>query len=868
MENVPPSYESAVSRDYWKTVALYIPSSDLCAACRVSRQWHETFAPYLWGNPASHFGTENDAVYGKKGSRWCSRSSITDLIVALTRFKRTLKWARFSVRQLTHTLHLPPAQSEIYDGPHPEWLRDVLENLPNLQSLVVSELPFFDHQSLVALRHHSSGRQPSSTETPPSFALRLLMATHCMNTTSASLAEALSHFRSLVFVDLSNTLAARDQSVLSKLKDMPNLQVLKLRNVHLRDQDVEILADAIDIKIRSLDLRGNHLTDRSVRTLLNLCFQDSNGANGQASNGQAALPTTLVEDWPAGIVQPDAAVLDEFRDESFDEHFVRRLTRGLVSRLPFEDLQPSGITHLYIADNHVTVEGLSSLVKSKNLHVLDAGAVDGGRVLLRPRSHSSASPPRFTDHLVTLPGVEKLTPVLEKYGLGSITFLRLSHALVTRAAPSKDENISLAACELAAEESFHETDAAVHEMDAAAHEIDAAVHEIEAVVPVYELPNAEAAPRYELPGDSMHTLLSPALGQKPSLPLFRKPSGIRRGSVFAPQTADDEEDIEESKKQGSTVLTATGLGPIAQAINGINGFGYLRGGNIDADSSEVAIGSTGLSISLIQRQRQQLRARYKDKPHGLSPGMLPKLRTLVLTEVPCHDTDHHILDALIQFIRDCASEAELASLQTDLAPRSPQTTKQPRLRQKREDALEIFALQRIVLEMAPPSSPNTTSLDMHTSPLTLSPSKLINRTKSSTEDADSEALWHAHESNQDFSFFDDDGECGVYATDSNIQLAISSEKMLLPADIPPSAGLPTSQLKTTVTEGSVDVVRELAKFRSERKTAYENAMNRGVKHVEGYWPGEVKVVRWSGRDDRRRGTLDYYGNYFDKGIYR
>ena len=856
MENVPPSYESAVSRDYWKAVALYIPSSDLCAACRVSRQWHKTFAPYLWGNPASHFGTQNDAVYGEKRTLYSSRPSTTDLIVALTRFKRTLKWARLSLRGLTHTLHLPPAQSEIYDGPHPEWLRDVLEHLPNLQSLVVSELPFFDHQSLLALRHHSSGRRPSIADTPPGFALRLLIATHCMNTTSTSLAEALSHFPSLVFVDLSNTSAARDQNVLSNLKGMSNLQVLKLRNIHLRDEDVEILADAIDIRVRSLDLRGNHLTDRSVRTLLNFCFQANTGANGQASSRETVLSTALIEDWPVGIVQPGPAVLDEFRDESFDEHFVRRLTKGLVSRLPFEDLHHSGITHLYIADNHLTVEGLSSLVKSKNLHVLDAGAVDSGRVLLRPRSHSSTSPPRFKDHLVTLPGMEKLTPVLETYGSSNITYLRLNHALVTRATPIKKENGSPTACELSAEESVHEVDAAgVNEMDAAA--------------PLYELPTDEAAPRYELPGDSMHIYLSPAKGEKPSLSLSRKPSGVNRGGVFAPETINNEEVTEELLGEGSLVLTSTGLGPIAQAINGVNGSPCLQDGNADADGADAATSSNEMSLALIHERRQELRARYKDKPHGLSPGMLPKLRTLILTDVPCYDHDHHVVDTLIEFIRDCASEAELASLQVDLAPESLQTSKQPRRKQRRKDALEIFALQRIVLEMAPPSSPGTTSnLDTHPSPFTPPPLKLVNRTKSSTEDADSEALWDAQESNQDFSFFGDDGECGVYATDSSIQVAISSEKMAAPTNTQSPAGLPNSHPKSTVLEAGADVIRELAKFRRERKTAFEDATKWGAKHVDGYWPGEVKVVRWTGRDDRRRGTVDFYGNYFDKGVYR
>lgn len=65
MDLIPPSYESATDRDAWVIIARYISSSDLCAASLVSHRWHDLFMPFLWGDPASHFGTENDAVYGE-----------------------------------------------------------------------------------------------------------------------------------------------------------------------------------------------------------------------------------------------------------------------------------------------------------------------------------------------------------------------------------------------------------------------------------------------------------------------------------------------------------------------------------------------------------------------------------------------------------------------------------------------------------------------------------------------------------------------------------------------------------------------------------------------------------------------------------
>jgi hypothetical protein len=120
MDNALPSYVQATTQDHWSIISPYVRSQDLCSATLVSKQWNSIFTPHLWGNPASHFGTENDAVY-----------------IALVRFKRSLSWARLSTRSLTHTLRMPPAQAELYDGPRAEWLGDILSRLPRLQSLIV-----------------------------------------------------------------------------------------------------------------------------------------------------------------------------------------------------------------------------------------------------------------------------------------------------------------------------------------------------------------------------------------------------------------------------------------------------------------------------------------------------------------------------------------------------------------------------------------------------------------------------------------------------------------------------------------------------------------------------------------------------------
>ena len=738
------------------------------------------------------------------------------------RFKRTLKWARLAVRQLTHTLHLPPAQSEIYDGPHPEWLRDVLEKLPNLQSLVVSRLPFFDHLSLLMLQHSSDGLRPSTDGSSSQFPLRLLIATKCLNTTSPSLAEALSHFPSLVVLDLSNTLAARERNVLSSLRDMPQLQIVKLRNVHLRDEDVEILAEALGIRVRSLDVRGNNLTDHSVRTLLSFCFNPGHDLTSPLRYHQHASPNLSADDWPDGMPRPDPALLDEFRDESYDQRTIKRLTHGLVSRLPFEDLPRSGITHLYIANNHLTIEGLASLIKSAKLHVLDIGALDMAKALARPRSFSASSLSYGNGQLVQLPGIEKITPVLRDRG-EQLTSLRIHHAVVTEIVPLSDETSLPSISELSVD--------ATQPVSELHH--DSACHELDASEPVFELSPDEATPRYELPGDPLQIVISPAIGEQPGDDEEKAPPYVKGDGAFAPEVNWGENDDDST-----LVLTATGLGSMAQGVNGV-GAGSQQPDVKGSDSYHEVIPHPP-AAKTFEDHRKDLQCQELQQPHGLVPSMLPKLRIFRLTDVPNQESDGQVVKLLINFIRNCAAQARLAKLE-DIAKLAPQ--RQSGLahwHHKKYEHSKSFALERIELEMEAPNRSNTSTLPPQTTHFT-------HRTKSSTEDPDSEAFWKASEN--DFSFFDDEEECGLPAAETTIHFPMStlSEKMVQPPEYTQEdTAMPKPQKRQDLNRG-VDVVQELARFRRERKTAYEEAIKRGETFVEGHWPGDVKVVRWPAR---------------------
>ena len=82
----------------------------------------------------------------------------------------------------------------------------------------------------------------------------------------------------------------------------------------------------------------------------------------------------------------------------------------------------------------------------------------------------------------------------------------------------------------------------------------------------------------------------------------------------------------------------------------------------------------------------------------------------------------------------------------------------------------------------------------------------------------------------------------------------------------------------------LDVVAELAAWRRERKAAYEAQVRERRRRpsnfpanladldifVEGYWSGEVKVIRNAKKNVpkgkmERKGDVDVFGNYFEGG---
>ena len=796
---------------------------------------------------------------------------------------------------MTHTLHLPPALSEIYGGPRPGWLRDILEYLPCLQSLIVSRLPFFDHNAMYALKSHQSSTV---------YNVRLLLADHEPNTTSAGLAETLLRFPSLTYLDLSYTPPARDRSVLCSLSQLQNLQVLKLRGIGLKDGDAEFLANAIGKRVRFLDLSKNMLTDMAVRSLLQASFKPPD-LQVQPRLQRTGSSTDLVSQ-----TTPQSPATDFMKSPDLDDQIFKLLARPIMDNPWIEDLPRTGITHLYIANNQITVEGVASLLASSRLHALDVGTVLSADMVYKSLASKYGK----------YPGAEKLVPLLGNVAGDNLTYFRAHHAVLTAEPPAKDvASITDYLPELAASEAPHEFELDASRELSRGAELDASqeIHELPGgVPPVYELADTSFT-------ESTSTIAAPTQTRKLANSYEDEPlPSVRRGSAFAPEVIQTNADgdinsvIFSPRRTGTSKSWQASEEGTLSSVSGTSAFPDA----MDPNSLE-SIAQCGSPISTDDPQAEKIQELLAKRPRNqslplqggkesrfpyLHPSHIPHLETLVLTDVPSHiPPNSPVLYTLTRFITACSNEALLATLQAGSDYSLPPG--QARMQAEQQRSRSLFGLRRIVLEIVPTDASSRLT--------TWKPASQHNGvTNSSTGDRDSENLWAAASS--DFSFFGEE-ECGIMENDPGkyFPMAALNEKVsLLPSDddsthsgtespLPGRQRSRRSVMSVATSMSSppreadqskhqllqdVDVVAGLAAFRRTKKAEYEQAVRRergrrstngsgissfhttpgpqiSLAHfVEGHWKGEVKIVR-NPTPKVRTGMVDMYGNYFEKG---
>lgn len=778
-----------------------------------------------------------------------------------------------------------------------------MEYLPNLQSLILSQLPFFDHGSLVALGSPGNYAGQSYADTQAVYDLRLLRADREPNTTSFGLAQALVHFPKLIYLDLSYTTPARDPTVLSRLSRLPDLQVLKLRGIGLRDSGAEILAHSIRRRVRLLDLRHNMLTDIALRCLIQECFLPADVSTDPLYQAYRSTES----EWARLVGSlPDFFVPDSLRSQFLDDHLLWHLTRPFNGRSIMEDLPHVGITHLYVSENNISVEGLGSLLSTKRLHVLDGGTVDTADAIKKRNERAPGGDSQFVTTM-RFPGAEKLIPILKSEMTQDLTYLRVHHAAITENPSEKELSMADLLPELPSNDPDQETQDV--ELDASGAQIS-------------ELP-AEVHSIYELPDTSIS--ITPAAQELPA------------EEINAHRL--DPGDMEP-------VLNATGSGLSASSpvspLGLLSPVSHIVREHVGSDLPEPVSPLTPSPVQPRDEQIQQFLAkrprpsRLPQRTGGLRdysflhPCNISHIRTLILTDIPSSvPASSSVIPSLTRFISACADESFLASLQAQSDYSLPPGWQ--RLNAEQQHAKRLFSLECIELEITPVAKPARLK---KLTPWTPHSYQNPGASKSSTGDMDSENLWAA--AMNDFSFFGED-ECGIPESEGqkNFPTPLLDEKVVLsPADDepqqqqqhslhardstrsrpisgshlttqPPSrAGTPSIKSPvgsvspqqqqqqqqhhqrpveaTPAPEPELDVVQELAAFRRAKRTAYNDLLQKERMQrfssggpearrpsavppfVEGYWKGQVKIVR-NPVPTQKSGMVDLYGNYFEKG---
>jgi hypothetical protein len=713
---------------------------------------------------------------------------------------------------------------------------------------MVNGLPFFDHAALLTLRHASPWWNAHCHTTFPVFGLRLLDASGCVNVTSTGLAEALPHFPDLVSLDLSRTPGARSEFVLSKLQYLRSLRVLNLEGLGLKDSDFSVVATSLRTRVRSLNVSGNHLTDASARLLLEHCLKEV-----AVREHVTRAPLPPVEH---GRLSGDP---EDYESEDLVSHLRQRLTGGFAGRLAIEESRDVGLTHLYLSRNSVTVEGISGLLRSKRLRVLDVGVLPAVLTSSVQRTLDNED----GEDSMELPGVSKMTPILSEFASAKLKYLRVNYQIVTEDAPT--EALPSPRAELDGDLGRY-THTNAHELETPQNQIPTELEHVQQPAPMPELSSTENAV-FELPGSPAFPVELPGsfptemplrqqvgnFARTPSIKVTSEPQEVKRGAAYAPEPVfidypmspvsplvPGHEHRRPFSTGDSTADHGSALSPIlSSARNWVS-------------SETLARRSRHNSAHFVEDRRARLELR-QSHANRLHPGMLPKVHTLVLTDVPTSTNDPDLVHRLVQYIKDAAEEAWIAK------QRAKHTYMLPPGRSRnvaeREYARGLFALKRIVFEMAPPQVQHKK----------ISTSWRAYPTKSSTEDADSEAFWEA--ATYDFSFFDDE-ECGVPTREPGRGLPLAAVGGLELAGQHP-APPPQPRRMTPAMRPQLDVVAEIGKFRRARKSAYNNLLIMGEAEpdVEGYWPGDITVVRKPLDEDA--GELDCYGNrYQGWGLYR
>ena len=230
----------------------------------------------------------------------------------------------------------------------------------------------------------------------------------------------------IMFMDISYTTNTQAWKALFSLRSLDNLRILKLRGLRLTDETLPLLH--LWLRLWSLDLRENYLTDQVIPFLLAKCFAPKAPVNKDL---KVDSEEWVYEDPPTyhqrderdssdssynGEASPRPDTVDSVRC------YMKRygdLSSSSSMMLAEGDamLQNTGLTHLYLSSNKFTARGTRNILLSTNrLQVLDVGSV---KMHIYPIQNTTQYAQPHTAHL------------LDRRTGTRIDDLRIHHSLVT-----------------------------------------------------------------------------------------------------------------------------------------------------------------------------------------------------------------------------------------------------------------------------------------------------------------------------------------------------------------------------------------------------------------------------------------------------
>ncbi|KAK7977293.1 hypothetical protein PG988_004783 [Apiospora saccharicola] len=486
--DVLPSYQEAtVAADWLQLAAPYLTAADWRRCCLVNSQFYQQFAPRLWLDPLI---TARDlGLHPNDDLAWYRRfvgNHVHSVRPSTRALVRSLDFRNFAV--VASGLYSTEASERAIS----ESFKQLPQLFPRLVCLLLDGHPELDPGSLVP-PSHTNDQTTNQSQNP----LQLLDLNRCRHELSSNIFRS-DYFRDLVYLDISWIPGSIKTAVQHSLNPefLPELRVLKVQGREMDDSTANALFQAFGLRLWSLDISHNNLTDD---TLENLLFHCSSSISFRSDShyrieGKLVRPQDVgsrafgtfdfiqESDYSFGYHHPeryfaDTPLYSKRSDQvGLQEWQVQRSNgldylksddanglKNIILKDAIEDTATTagiinhnirstqgGLTHLYLSGNKFTNWGISKVMRASSGHL----------------QHLECESCRFLPQDCPIPA--SLPSTLEIYGLFGLEYLcrpvyssnlrslRVHHSVVTNIPTVGANGLTARAAYALAETTFHE----------------------------------------------------------------------------------------------------------------------------------------------------------------------------------------------------------------------------------------------------------------------------------------------------------------------------------------------------------------------------------------------------------------------------